>query len=56
MQKRNEGLGSLACFTEAIRGQKFSRQALHRWFNKLVGKDDYEKKEKKKLMKQLESI
>lgn len=56
MQKRNEDWGSLACFTEVIRGRGFSRQAIHRWFNKLVKKDDYDKSEKKNLMKHLESI
>jgi hypothetical protein len=51
--KENPYWSSYICFAEAISGQKFSRQTIHRWFNKLVEKDDYDKKDKRALLKQL---
>ena len=47
---------SYVCFAEAVRGQNFSRQILHRWFNKLVDKNDYSRKEKKAILKHLEVL
>ncbi len=40
---------SYLCFAEAVRGQYFSAQAIRRWFNKLVEKDDYAMNEKRTL-------
>ena len=47
---------SYTCFAEAIKGQKFSEQIIHRWFNKLVDKDDYAKSEKKTVLEFLVSL
>lgn len=44
------------CFAEAIKGQKFSRQAIHRWFQKLVDKDDYARSDKKAVLAHLENL
>lgn len=46
-------LSSYMCFTEAIKGQKFSKKIISFWFNKLVEKDDCSKKDKKELLKHL---
>lgn len=44
---------SFISFSDAIKGQGFSQNMIARWFNKLVGKDDYDKKDKKKLIQHL---
>ena len=54
--KRNPYWSSLACFTDSIYGIGFSRQSIHRWFNILVNKDDYDKTGKKQVMAFLESV
>ena len=47
---------SYMCFAEAIKGQGFSKQTMHRWFQKLVDKSDYAKGEKKGLLENLEKL
>lgn len=54
--KKNPYWSSYVCFAEAIKGQDFSRQTIHRWFQKLVDKDDYAKNEKKGTLAYLESL
>lgn len=44
---------SYICFAEAVRGRRFNKQTIHRWFNKLVEKDDYARNEKKGILKHL---
>ena len=56
IQKKNPYLSSITCFTEAIYRACLSRQTIHRWFNKLVDKDDYTKNAKKEIMDFLESV
>jgi len=41
------------CFAETVRGRKFSRQTIVRYFNRLVDADDYQNKDKKSLLQQL---
>lgn len=48
--------GSCVIFAETIMGQNFNKQALHRWFYKLIEKDDYARNELKELMRWLEAI
>lgn len=50
IQKRNPYWGSYICFAEAIKKQGFNRQTIHRWFRKLVNRDDYAKDEAKELL------
>ena len=53
--KKNEPyIGFHAYFLEAVRGQGLSRQAIHRWFNKLVDPEDYASDEKKGILEELE--
>lgn len=44
---------SYLCFAKAVDGQEFSKQAIHRWFNQLVDKEDYVRKEKKAILAHL---
>lgn len=50
---KNQYWSSYICFAEAIKKQKFNKETLQIWFNKLVSKDDYDKKDKKILLDQL---
>ena len=54
--EKNPNKSSYICFAEAIKGQNFSKQTIHRWFQKLVDKNDYAKSEKKEILAQLEKI
>lgn len=53
---KNPGLSSYINFSQAIKGQKFSRDLINRWFNKLVDKDDYDKKDKRELIEYLTNL
>ena len=47
---------SFTCFAEAIKGQKFSKQTIHRWFPKLVDKNDYARSEKRTILAHLDIL
>jgi len=53
---KNPFWSSLTCFMEAVTGRGFGRQAIHRWFLKLVEKDDYESGVKKDILAHLEDL
>lgn len=44
---------SFVCFTEAIKGQRFSQKIIYQWFDLLVDKDDYSKQDKRTIFSQL---
>ena len=54
--EKNPNLSSYTCFARSIKGQGFNKQTIHRWFQKLVDKDDYEKKEKRAILAHLENL
>ena len=56
IREKKEGYSDYLCFCEAIKGQKFSREAIRRWFNKLVDKDDYAASDRKNILTNLESL
>lgn len=56
IQEKQPGLSSFIAFMEAIRGQKFSTETIHRWFKKLVEKDDYASCQKKDIFKHMLSL
>lgn len=56
IREKKQGWSSYLCFAQAVTGQKFSRAALHRWFNKLVDKDDYSASDKRNILMNLESL
>jgi len=53
---KNPNWSSYICFAEAIKEQRFSKQTIHRWFQKLVDKDDYVNNEKKEILTHLENL
>ncbi|PWB38376.1 MAG: hypothetical protein C3F02_04375 [Parcubacteria group bacterium] len=50
---RNPYWSSYVCFFSAIEGQNFSKQAIARWFNKLVEKGCFSPKDKKGILAHL---
>jgi hypothetical protein len=44
------------CFAETVKARKFSRETIAWYFNRLVDKDEYIKKDKKTLLKQLSEL
>jgi hypothetical protein len=53
IEKENPNLSTFIVFSRAVAGQHFSKDRLSRWFNKLVDKDDYDKKDKKTILEYL---
>ena len=43
VSEKNPYWSSLVSFQEAVRGQKFSKDTINRWFHRLVEKGDYPK-------------
>ncbi len=54
--EKNPLWSTYICFAEAVKEQNFSRDAIHRWFQKLVSKDDYTRSEKKAILAHLEIL
>ena len=54
--EKNPSLSSYVCFAKTIKGQGFNKQTIHRWFQKLVNKDDYAKKEKRAVLAHLDNL
>ena len=54
--EKNPFWSSFICFAEAVKERKFSCQIIHRWFPKIVDKDDYAKNEKKALLEHLGNL
>ncbi|KKS58164.1 MAG: hypothetical protein UV24_C0030G0005 [Candidatus Nomurabacteria bacterium GW2011_GWA2_42_41] len=54
--KKYPSHSSFICFSKAIKSQHFSRDMIKRWFNKLVDKDDYDQKDKRKLFEHFELL
>ena len=53
-QEKSPLSSTFICFSAAVHKQRFSRKMIMEWFNKLVDKNDYDKKEKKELIEFLE--
>ncbi len=53
IREKNKNWSSYLCFVNAIKEQRFSKQIIHRWFNKLVDKDDYAQNEKRAILADL---
>lgn len=54
--EKNPVWSSYICFAEAIKNQHFSKQTISRWFQKLVNKDDYARKEKRAILSHLDNL
>lgn len=53
ISNQNPFWSSYICFAETVMDRKFGRPAIAKWFNKLVDKDDYDRKDRGTLVKQL---
>lgn len=51
--KVRRGCGSYIIFANAVKGSRFRRDKIRRWFNRLVEKDDYSPSDKRSLLQQL---
>lgn len=50
------GVSTFIAFTRAVRGRGFDRYKIGKFFNKLVDKDDYEKKYRDSLILQITAL
>jgi len=50
---KNPFWSSYICFAVAVAKQEFKKATIYFWFNKLVDKNDYSRKEKKGILKHL---
>lgn len=50
IQMNQEYWSSLTCFAMTVFGKNYNVQAIHRWFYKLVDKDDYDWRDKRKIL------
>lgn len=55
-QSKQPELSSFMNFAMAVKSQNFNKDAIHRWFNKLVDTEDYEASDKRIILKHLVSI
>ena len=53
VQRKNPFWSSFTCFANTVRGKKFSRDRIRRYFNELVDKEEYAKNEKGQILKYL---
>ncbi len=53
LQQKRPELSSLINFGAAIKSRRFSVDTIHRWFNKLVDTDDYERRDKRVILRHL---
>ena len=53
VQNKQPGRSSLINFASAIKAQRFTADVIHRWFNKLVEKPDYDRSDKRVILKHL---
>lgn len=53
VQSKQPYWSSWTCFAMTVFGQNFNKQTIHRWFHKLVDKDDYDWRDKGPLLRYL---
>lgn len=56
LQKKRPNLSSLTNFIGTVRNRGFSKESIHYWFNKIVDKDDYLRRDKKLILDRIVSI
>ena len=56
IQNKNPHWSSLVCFNMAIVDRKFTKEKTHRWFNKLVVKEDYKGSIKRRVVSHTMSL
>lgn len=50
---KNPYWSTYICFAESIKNQNFNKEIIQIWFNKLIDKNDYSKKDKKSIINYL---
>lgn len=55
-QEKHPSASSYLNFARAVKGRRFSKDAISRWFTKLVEKDDYDKRDRKQLIAHLAKL
>ena len=53
VQSKNPLLGHYSCMYQAVRGKKFNEETISRWFTVLVDEDDYDRSDRRELIRQL---
>jgi len=53
IQAENSELGDILCLYKAVQCGKYSRRAINNHFANLISRDDFDTKDKKKLLRQL---
>ena len=54
IQRKNPLWGSIPCLSSAVQGQRFSKRQLSHWFRRLVDTSDYDQRDRRSLINQLE--
>lgn len=52
-KQKNSDLGDFTILMRTVKGQKYSKDTISRWFKRLVKKDDYSPSDKRHLMNEL---
>lgn len=50
---KNPSLGDFTNLMRTVKGQRFSKDTIARWFERLVDKEDYSKSDKRHLIQEL---
>lgn len=53
LRKKDSDLSSFICFGRAVTSQRFSKRTIQYWFRRLVDKDDYEVRDKGRLLRHM---
>ena len=53
LKRKNVDAGDYLNLVRAVKSQNFSKDMISRWFNKLIGKDEYVSKDKRRLIEHL---
>ena len=56
IKEKNPNWSSYICFAETIKEQNFTKDTIHRWFKKLVEKNEYALNEKRAIFTHLETL
>lgn len=56
LQEKHPNLSTYIIFAKAVRGQRFTRPIMTKWFKKLVDKNDYDPKDRNTLIRELVRI
>ncbi len=56
IKRENPNWSDYTCFSKAVSGKRFSKEIISRYFNKLVDKSDYSRRDKKGILEWLFSL